>query len=175
MLHIVDKNIMERFSLISKYKFYFHARDLILSIIFLGIILHFMLLGGSPFLCSALYVLYFVVLIILRYDLINDENIVISEHDITCTTSGMMYKAEWADIENIKNVFTSLAIRQDCLIVDKSRVKIISMSAFGSRTIWFRQKVNIPLSQFSDPWRESYLGGLIKRYAPHLFETKVSS
>ena len=60
------------------------------------------------------------------------------------------------------------------MVVDQSNVKIknwtINANSYPSVLEAYPQNIAIPLSCFSNNWRDSELGQQIKQYAPHLFE-----
>ena len=107
---------------------------------------------------------------------IRNESIEISEKSIVYKTSGLTIETSWNNIEDIKRVFIPVFFtRQECLTIDQSKIKIISTSLLGMFISPISaglnlQKAIIPLSHFSDNWRDSDIGQQIKQLAPHLFE-----
>ena len=112
---------------------------------------------------------------------LNNESILVAENEITYTTSGITIQAHWNDIEVIKRIFIyAFGSRQDCLVIDRSKVKITSTDLRGwflspLSAGWNLQKTIIPLSHFAENWHDSELGQHIKQHAPHLFEKEKSA
>lgn len=112
---------------------------------------------------------------------LKNESIVLTENNIVYTTSGITIRAYWNDIEEIKRIFIYVfGSRQDCLVIDQSKVKITSTDLRGQflsplSAGWNLQKAIIPLSHFAPNWRDSELGQQIKQYAPHLFDKEKSA
>jgi hypothetical protein len=98
-----------------------------------------------------------------------DEFIVYSAYGITIQVS-------WKQIESIQKMFVwHNWTWQECLVIDRSSVKILSSSAFAlfispPAKISNLQKEIIPLSSFAKDWRNSELGQKIQQRAPHLFQ-----
>jgi hypothetical protein len=169
---------METYHLTATYKSYYQGGVLI-GIILLGVFIRvFTFSMNDQFMWYAYYIVAIIFSFVVSTRRINDESITISEQNITYTLRGTTFQASWDDIKGIEKVLTSLFIKQDCLIVDQSHIRIVSTSLFGNPSPrirgWDSQKAVIPLTQFSDPWREKDLGVFIRRYAPHLFEIKVN-
>jgi hypothetical protein len=104
---------------------------------------------------------------------IRKENISVSDAGIMYDTPGMILEVKWEDIQKISHCWRFL-IRQECLIVDQSRVKIkgwaIYANTYSRPFEKYFQSIAIPLTSLSDNWRDSELGQQIKQYAPHLFQ-----
>ena len=108
-----------------------------------------------------------------------NEHIIISEKGIEYHSLGIIVEAKWDDFEKISSYWYR-GIRNECLLIDNSqtRIKKWSFPARYPPTTFLeslRQKTIIPLSCFSDNWRDAKLGQQIKQYAPHLFEKEKSA
>jgi hypothetical protein len=108
---------------------------------------------------------------------IRKENISISALGIVYDTPGLILETDWANIQKISRCWRFL-IRQDCLVVDQSNIKIkhwaIYANSYPSVLKNYPQNIANPLSCFSSNWRVSNLGQQIKQYAPHLIEKEKS-
>jgi len=164
---------MKTYYLSPKSKSFYWITGSIVSIPILGIF--FFLFRNSP-LCYAPYLVFILIGIYRTNYWLNNESIKLTEKDITYTTSGITIQTHWNDIEEIRRTFIYVfGSRQDCLVIDQSKVKITSTDLRGQflsplSAGWNLQKAIIPLSHFVENWRDSELGGQIKQYAPHLFE-----
>jgi len=98
---------------------------------------------------------------------------------ITVSQDGIMYhsmystiKANWTNVETVK-IGRWWLFKLQGLILDNPEVKMRSFVSSVSLRIsrsFISSKRFIPLSCFSDNWRDSELGQQIKQHAPHLFE-----
>lgn len=107
-----------------------------------------------------------------------NEHIVIAEKEIEYHSPGIIIVTKWENAEKISNYWHN-GFRHECILVDNSKIVIKKWSSFLGRTIpapfeSFSSKTIIPLSCFSENWRDSDLGQQIKQYAPHLFEKEKS-
>ena len=107
------------------------------------------------------------------YWIIN-EVVLLGDKTITYKNGGVVIEASWDMLEDVEKVFlwTTLT-KQECMVIDNSNVKV-STAPFPyllrPRSKPFNlQKVIIPISCFSENWRNSELGHEFKKYAPHLF------
>lgn len=91
------------------------------------------------------------------------ERLVISPKHLEYFGVNYSVRAEWKRIAEL-SVEHELAGKQECIIADYSEVELLSR-----RTRYIPRRIVIPLSCFSDDWRNSELGHQIKQYAPHLF------
>ena len=109
---------------------------------------------------------------------ISKENISVSDTGIVYDTPGMILDIKWENVKKISRCWRFF-IRQDCLVVDQSAVKIknwtISANSYPSVLENYPQNIAVPLSCFSNNWRDSELGQQIKQYAPHLFELEAQN
>lgn len=102
------------------------------------------------------------------------EHIMISEKEIEYNSPGISFEANWEDIKEISTYWHN-GFRNECLLIDNSRVHTKKNSLLMQRTIptpfeFVPKETIIPLSCFSENWRDSELGSQIKQYAPHLFK-----
>jgi len=112
------------------------------------------------------FLLYFFLLFLGAIYNIWNQHVVISENEIVYWRLGLEFKTAWEDFETIGNY-----LFQEGLFVDKSQIKIRTWFLGTIETyIGFGQNVFIPISFFSNNWRNSELGQQIKQYAPHLFK-----
>lgn len=113
----------------------------------------------------SIYTLFFAIKNILS------EHIILSSSGIEYHRVGLTFHTKWESLREV-NLHWFTPIEQEGIFVDPDLIRItewwIGSYEYG---VW-RQKAFIPLSKFSDNWRDSELGQQIKRYAPHLFETE---
>ncbi len=105
---------------------------------------------------------------------IRNEHIVVSEKGIEYYSPGITVEAKREGFEKI-SFYWYRGIRNECLLIDNSQTRLKKWSypaRYPPTTLLesFRQKTIIPLSCFSNNWRDSELGQQIKQYAPHLFK-----
>jgi hypothetical protein len=136
----------------------------------------FLYIFRIPLFCYTFYLVFIIIGIYRTNYWLNNESIVLTEKHITYTTSGITIQAYWSDVEEIKKMFIYVfGSRQDCLVIDQSKIKIISTDLRGQFLLPLSagrnlQQAIIPLSHFAENWRDSDLGQQIKQYAPHLFK-----
>lgn len=126
---------------------------------------------------TCLYV-YFIGLGIINtffiFQKIRNEHIVVLEKGIEYHSPGIIVEANWEDFETI-TFYWYQGARNECLLIDNSHTRLKKWSfpaRYPPTTLLesLRQKTIIPLSCFSENWRDSELGQQIKLYAPHLFK-----
>jgi hypothetical protein len=105
---------------------------------------------------------------------IRNEHIIVSEKGIEYYAPGVIFETGWKSIERISKYWRG-GFRHDCLVIDNSQIRMKKWSFFGGRNLpmpfeFVPKKTLIPLSGFSENWRDSELGQQIKQYAPYLFE-----
>jgi hypothetical protein len=108
---------------------------------------------------------------------ITSEHIVLSDTRIEYHRVGLTFNVNWENIEEINmhwSIPLSIPLKQEGLYIDQSLIKITewwsgSYLSYGGYGGWGRKSF-IPLSIFSENWRDSELGQQIKEYAPHLFK-----
>ncbi len=168
---------MKKYELTTKYKALY---ILIALLVFVPVIILAYSFRNILFFDLFFYLILFIGIIRLIY-WIRNESMIVSEKGIIYKTSGLTIEASWNNIEDIKSVFISVFFtRQECLIVDQSKIRVVSTSLLGMYLSPIPaglnlQKAIIPLSHFSDNWRASDLGQQIKQHAPHLFEKEKSA
>jgi len=103
---------------------------------------------------------------------IRKENLSVSEEGIEYNGPDIVFGTKWENVESI-SVGWHFPFKVEGVIVDKSLIRLIKMP-FGVTkrypTWGVSQTVFIPVSCFSNNWRDSELGQQIKQYAPHLFD-----
>ena len=161
---------MEKFYLTSRYKFLYSCIAILSFLPFL-VLLYW--IWRLPVFNVFLFIIILIAGIRCIY-WIRKENISISDTGIVYDTPGMILDVnKWENIKKISCCWRFF-IRQDCLVVDQSNVKIknwtINANSYPSVLEAYPQNIAIPLSCFSNNWRDSELGQQIKQYAPHLFE-----
>lgn len=136
-------------------------------IIITGLYMYFFKSG-----CFILYFLMFGIFSISRnFRALEEETIYISDKTIEYRQLGSSFEVQWGKIEKISQRWH--LYKQDCLIIDNSNIRIKDMSFWGSSftyNLFDWQEIFIPLTCFSENWRDSELGQKIKQYAPHLFQ-----
>jgi len=109
---------------------------------------------------------------------IKDETITISDTGIEYNTPGTILEIQWENIYKISRCRRRL-IKQECLVIDQLHVKItrwaVDPNLYPTLVENHQKNIAIPLSCFSENWRDSELGQQIKQYAPHLFEKEKSA
>ena len=104
---------------------------------------------------------------------IKNEHIVLAEQGIEFHTPGVIFETRWEDIKHISK-YWHFGFVQECLVIDNSRIRMRKWYGHIPAPIFSSMKTLIPLSSFSENWRDSELGQQIKQYAPHLFEKEKS-
>lgn len=165
---------MKKYLLISRYKLYYIVVSLLSFIPLTPLIYIFLRV-------PVFNVFMFTILstIIIRFVYwIQYESITITPETIEYNTPGMILVVKWKDIEEISHCWRFL-IRQECLVLDRSNSTIKEWALYANTYSHplknYLQSVAIPLSCFSENWRDTELGQQIKQYAPHLFENKQSA
>jgi hypothetical protein len=118
--------------------------------------------------------IYGVFVLVTSFKNITSEHIVISNNGIEYHRLGLTFNVKWENMKEI-NGYWSMPFKQEGIYVDPDIIRITewglgSYKAYGG---WSR-KAFIPLSKFSENWRDSELGEQIKQHAPHLFEKDKS-
>lgn len=109
---------------------------------------------------------------------LKNEHVELTEKGIEYHAPGVIFETGWESIEQISNHWR-YGFVHECLLVDNSRIRMRKWSFFlGGRNVptpaFSSRKTLVPLSCFSENWRDSELGQQIKQYAPHLFEKEKS-
>jgi hypothetical protein len=108
---------------------------------------------------------------------IRKENIDISEEGIEYEGPDVAFRTKWENIEKISSGWY-FPIKTEGMVVDKSQIRATKMAIGTIKRfpLWvFSQDAFIPLSCFSENWRDSEIGQQIKQHAPHLFEKEISA
>lgn len=164
---------MKKYFLTIRYKLLHLTFGVILSLGAATLLLQF---RETPFLNLWLLVLTISIILISIY-WIKKENLSVSEEGFEYEGPDFAFGTKWGNVTNI-SLGWHFPFKVEGVIVDKSLLRIRKMS-FGVikryPILGFSQTVFIPLSCFSDNWRDSELGQQIKRYASHLFEKEKST
>ena len=101
------------------------------------------------------------------------EHIAVSEKGVEYHSPWMILEMPWSSIEKISYRWHRNYLWLECFVVDNSQIRLLKWSFFErelppSFTLFSRSRA-IPLSCFSENWRENELGRQIKQYAPQLF------
>lgn len=166
---------MKQYPLTTSYKLYYSSISLLLLIPSIG----FAYLFRYITVCYLPFILLVIVAIIRAGIWLRNERIIISEKSIIYRTIDITVECFWQDVKSIRNVFINrLFTKQECLVIDLPQMKILRSSIFGiffHHTNWTMQLPVIPLSCFSNNWRNAEIGRQIKEYAPHLFVKEKSA
>ena len=105
---------------------------------------------------------------------IASEKIVISDKGIEYHRLGLTFDTTWKNVREIDTKWFP-PFQQEGIPLDPDQIRITEWST-GNYTpnVGLSGRSFIPLSKFSENWRDSELGGQIKQYAPHLFEKERS-
>ena len=153
--------------LTSRSKYFFIGFSVLGTVILIGLFLYI----SRNFPCLQFYFLGLGLFsIYLLFQTIQKEHMVVSEKGIEFHSPTVVFETKWESLQRISTHWYQ-GFRQECLIVDNSQVRIRKWS-LGSIPAPFEfvpRNTIIPLSCFSENWRDSELGRQIKQYAPHLF------
>jgi hypothetical protein len=121
----------------------------------------------SNYICFGIYS---ILILLASFKNIISEHLVVSNYGIEYHRLGLTFSAKWENIKEI-NEHWSLPYKQEGIHIDPDLIQIKewwsgSFKVFGG----LGRKTFIPLSRFSENWRDSELGQHIKRYAPYLFQ-----
>lgn len=128
------------------------------------IILLFFILWQSYLLFFSIFVLYLTYVTIKN---MTNEHLTLSENGIEYHRFRLTFKTKW---ENVREISTRWfpPFEQEGIFLAADQFRLIEWSANSNELGAWGQWAFIPLSKFSDNWRESELGQKIKQYAPHL-------
>jgi hypothetical protein len=106
---------------------------------------------------------------------IASEKIVISDEGIEFHRLGLTFHTKWEFVSEINTKWFP-PFQQDGIILGPDQIRITEWWT-GNYTPYggLSGKSFIPLSKFSENWRDSELGGQIKHYAPQLFQNEKSA
>ena len=164
-------NLMNSYYLTKRSKYIYS----VFSLLVLSALIGFFLYIFPNLFCFQIYLLGLALLGI--HNLIQtilNEHVIVSEKGIEYYAPGVIFETDWKSVEQISKYWRK-GFRHDCLVIDNSRVRMKKWSFFSGRNLptpveFVPRKTLIPLSGFSDNWRDSELGQQIKQYAPHLFK-----
>ena len=151
---------MQQYYLTTKFKILYA----IMPIVFAAILLK---ISISGFVCASIFCVY---ILFATFKGITGENIKLSVNGIEYHRFGLTFNVKWENIEEI-STYWSILFTQEGLYIDPDLIRITqwSLGSYKAHSGWSR-KAFIPLSIFSENWRDSELGHQIKQYAPHLFK-----
>lgn len=120
----------------------------------------------SDYICASIFGTY---ILFATFKTITGEHIELSVSGIEYHRFGLTFNAKWENLREINLHWFSL-VDQEGVFIDHDLIRITEWwtgyyKVYGG----WSQKAFIPLSKFSENWRESELGQQIKQYAPHLF------
>jgi hypothetical protein len=168
------EQIMKKYYITSKYKLLYSLIGLLELIPNIALLF---LIRQIPFI-NIIYLLLIGYVIVRVFYRIKDETITISDTGIEYNTPGTILEINWENIYKISYCWRRL-IKQECLVIDQSYVKIerwaVDPNSYPTLVENHQKNIAIPLSCFSDGWRNSELGQQIKQYAPRLFEKEKSA
>ncbi len=167
---------MRKYYLTNRYKLLFGSIWIspLIIIIPLCILFYYSLPETSSIIISSLFVIGEIWSAIYRT---YSEYVVVNQDGITYHSSLSTIKASWSSVEKAKTGQWWL-FKPEGLIVGTPEIKMRSIISSASLRIFqsfMKSKYFIPLSCFSDNWRDSELGQQIKQYAPHIFEQEQSA
>jgi hypothetical protein len=158
---------MQAFYLTNRFKYKYFALGLLAYSLIWGLFAYI-----ARGVCVSTYFLAMGVISILLTIYKNfQEHIVVSEKGIEYSRPGLILGAKWEGISKVATYWQQ-GFRQECLLIDNSQVRIKkwSLGSISGPFEFFPRNTIIPLSCFSENWRDSELGQQIKQYAPHLFQ-----
>jgi hypothetical protein len=165
---------MNSYFLTNRSKYYYFAFSMIPLIAIMGLFLYFtrnFVCVQFYFLGCALYAIY----VLLKK--LRTEHVAISEKGVEYSAPGINFEVHWSDVEKLSKHWR-FGFQHECLLVGNSKVRVKKWwgGNFGIPTPmnFWTDKTIVPLSCFSENWRDSELGRQIKQYAPHLFEKEKS-
>jgi hypothetical protein len=159
-------------------KYFLTTRYKLLHLIF-GLILSLMI-ATLPFQFNKILFLNLVFAILIIFSStywIRKENLSVSEEGLEYNGPDIAFGTKWENVESI-SIGWHFPFRVEGVIVDRSLIRLIKMTVGITKRYpgWgFSQTVFIPVSCFSNNWRDSELGQKIKQYAPHLFDKSIKS
>lgn len=119
-----------------------------------------------------LYLFFVVISLVSTMYYLNTAKIIVTENGIEYHAP-LVFAIEvvWGTIEEIKYYWF-----REGLFVERTsiNVKYANRNTYAT-FMGYGRSAFIPLSSFSDNWRDSELGQQIKQYAPHLFEKEKSA
>ncbi len=154
---------MNKYYLTSKQK----TRYVIMSMLSILFVLWIVRIFTPSYICLGAYCIVF---IFFTFKNIISEHIAVDDKGIAYHRFGLTFNAKWENIKEI-NMNWAIPFRQEGLHIDPDLIRITEwwLGSYTANSGWSR-KAFIPLSAFSESWRESELGQQIKQYAPHLFK-----
>ena len=127
----------------------------------------------SPFyICVAIFA---IIIFAMFFKNIISEKIVISDKGIEYHRLGLTFNTRWEYVREIDTKWFP-PFQQEGILLDSDQIRITewwtgNYKPYGGLS----GKSFIPLSKFSENWRDSELGQQIRQHAPHLFEKEKSA
>jgi len=103
------------------------------------------------------------------------EHITLSQDGIEYHRLGLTFNTKWENVRELETQWFP-PFEHEGISLDPDQIRITewwsgNYTGYGG---WSRKSF-IPLSKFSENWRDSELGQQIKQHAPHLFEKEKSA
>jgi len=119
--------------------------------------------------------IYGIPILFISFKNITSAHVILSDNGIEYHRLGLTFNVKWENIEKI-GIYYPIPYRLEGLFVDHSLIKLKEwwLGTFAIYGGWGRRAF-IPLSSFSNNWRDSLLGQQMKQYAPELFEKEKSA
>ena len=158
----------KEYRLLNRYQYYFVAITVAPYILF--IVFLWRSAYGLSGLCFVLPISLLVIISILNSfnKLLNHpfQRILLSEQGIEYAKPYLSFEAKWQNIEKIDFRWSMIG-KLEGLYIPQNLITIKVGNNWELLSLF--KQVFIPLSGFSESWRDTELGQHIKQYAPHLF------
>ncbi|HQU37108.1 MAG TPA: hypothetical protein PLR65_11040 [Anaerolineales bacterium] len=102
------------------------------------------------------------------------ERLTLSDEGIEYHRLGLTFNTKWENVRVLRTRWFS-PFEQEGIFLAADQFRITEWWINSNELGVWGQKAFIPLSKFSDNWRNTELGIQIKQYAPHLFEKEKSA
>jgi len=160
---------MNSYYLTSRSNYIYFGFSMVALVTIIGLFLYFF----RNTLCFQVYLLgcglYSVYIL---FQKLRNEHVVVTQKGIEYFAPGIILEVDWESIEKISSHWR-YGFQHECLLVDNSRVRMKKWHVFNSGVPtpinFLSAKTIVPITCFSENWRDSELGQQIKQYAPHLF------
>jgi hypothetical protein len=159
---------MSSYYLTNRSRYIYFGFLVVVLVVIMGLFLYFsrnIFFLQVYFLGCGLYSVY------IFYQKLRNEHVVVTKKGIAYFTPGIILEVNWESIAKISSHWR-YGFRHECLWIDNSQVRIKkwSLGSIPGPFEFVPRNTIIPLSCFSENWRDSELGRQIKQYAPHLFQ-----
>jgi len=160
----IVETVMNTYYLTTKFK-------ILYAIISLLIFALLFIIFSPNYVCLGVYGAF---ILIAAFKNIAGEKIEISGKGIEYHRLGLTFNTKWENVRELETQWFP-PFEQEGILLDPDQIRITewwsgNYTGYGG---WGRKSF-IPLSKFSETWRDSELGQQIKQYAPHLFEKEKS-